>query len=283
LQRQLEALGYRVLLQVLCEWDNGEGFECDVVIVFRGLSRYTVKPHQLNIMWNISHPDKVTINEYEEYDKVFIASEYWANKISKQVSVPVETMLQCTDPELFYEPNQNEKEKYKHPLLFVGNSRKIYRKIIQDLLPTEHDLAIYGSDWDSLVPNKYIKGKYISNNKLYHYYGSTDILLNDHWSDMREKGFISNRIFDGLACGAFVLSDRVKSMGELEEFVQMYNTPEELRQSIDYYLSQPTIRKQKSQQGMKLVLDKHTFEDRAKQFDLYIQNKLNAITHQVSS
>ena len=283
LKKELEKYNYRVILQMLPEWDNQIGKECDIALVLRGLSRYTTQPHQINIMWNISHPDKVTLKEYGEYNKVYIASEYWANKISEQVSVPVETMLQCTDPELFYIPSKEEKKKYKQALLFVGNSRKIYRKIIQDLLPAKHDLAIYGSDWDTLVPNNYIKGKYISNRKLYRHYGAADILLNDHWSDMREKGFISNRIFDGLACGAFVLSDRVESMGELGEFVQRYNTPEELRQSIDYYLSQPTIRKQKSQHGMKLVLDKHTFKDRAKQFDLYIQNKLNAITHQVSS
>lgn len=58
---------------------------------------------------------------------------------------------------------------------------------------------------------------------------SADILLNDHWEDMREKGFVSNRIYDGLACGAFILTDMVKAMGELREFVQTYETPEELK------------------------------------------------------
>ena len=51
---------------------------------------------------------------------------------------------------------------------------------------------------------------------------------------MREKGFVSNRIYDGLACGAFILTDMVKAMGELREFVQTYETPEELNQGIDY-------------------------------------------------
>jgi spore maturation protein CgeB/GT2 family glycosyltransferase len=282
LKKELEKYNYRVILQMLPEWDNQKGKECDIALVLRGLSRYTIQPHQINIMWNISHPDKVSIKEYEEYNKVYIASEYWANKISEQVSTPVESMLQCTDPELFFEPSKKEKQKYKQALLFVGNSRKVYRKIIQDLLPTKHDLAIYGSDWSNLVSDNYIKGQYIANKKLYQYYGSTDILLNDHWDDMRAKGFISNRIFDALACGAFVLSDNISNMGELGKFIQIYNTPEELKELIDYYLSSPTMRKQKAQQGMKLVLDKHTFKDRAKQFDLYIQNRLNATTHRVS-
>ena len=282
LKKELEKYNYRVILQMLPEWNNKKGKACDIALVLRGLSRYTTKSHQINIMWNISHPNKVTIKEYNEYDKVYIASEYWANKISEQVSIPVETMLQCTDPEIFYKPNQEEKKKYKQPLLFVGNSRKIYRKIIQDLLPTEHDLAIYGNHWDNLVPANYIKGKHLSNKKLYQYYGSADILLNDHWNDMKTKGFISNRIFDALACGAFVLSDNIESMGELRKFIQVYNTPEELKQSIDYYLSRPAMRKQKVQQGIKLVLDKHTFSHRAKELDLYIQEKIKSVTQQIS-
>jgi len=283
LKKELEKYNYRVILQMLSEWDNQKGKECDIALVLRGLSHYTTQAHQINIMWNISHPDKVTIKEYEEYDKIYIASEYWANKISEKISTPVEVMLQCTDPELFYKPNKKEKQKYKQALLFVGNSRKIYRKIIKDLLPTEYDLAIYGSDWGSLVPEKYIKGEYISNKKLYQHYGAADILLNDHWSDMRAKGFISNRVFDGLACGAFVLSDNIKHMGELEAFVQIYNNPEELKKLVDYYLPQPAMRKQKALQGMKLVLNKHTFAHRAMQFNLYIQNKLKSLTHQGSS
>ena len=127
LKQQLEKRGHYVLLQVFPEWDNAEGTECDVALVLRGVSRYKVKSQQINIMWNISHPDDVSIEEYEEYDKVFIASEQWAKEISKQVAVPVETMLQCTDPNRFYEPSEEEKKRYHQQLLYVGNSRGEYR------------------------------------------------------------------------------------------------------------------------------------------------------------
>jgi spore maturation protein CgeB len=283
LKAALESYHYHVILQMLPEWNNKEGKECDIALVLRGLSRYTIQSHQLNIMWNISHPDKVTLKEYEEYDIVYIASACWAKKISKQISTPVETMLQCTDPALFHPPSAAEKQTYQQALLFVGNSRNVYRKIIQDVLPTSYDLAIYGKNWNTLVPEQYIKGEYIPNNELYRHYGSACILLNDHWGDMRTKGFISNRIFDGLASGAFILSDNIEGMGELEPFVQKYNTDKELAQLIDYYLSQPALRQQTAQQGMQFIIDHHTFAHRAEQFHLYIQHRLNAITHQVSS
>ncbi len=266
LKEQLQIEGYHVLIQILPEWDNAEGMEYDVAIVLRGLSRYKVKPHQVNIMWNISHPDKVGMDEYEEYDKVFIASDSWADKIKKQVSIPVELMLQCTDPQRFHEPNDKERIENQHQLLFVGNSRKVYRKVLKDLLPTDYDLAVYGKNWKKIIPRKYIKSEHIHNDSLYKYYGSAEILLNDHWDDMRKKGFVSNRIFDGLACGAFILTDKVKDMGELNKFVQTYDTREELDKYIEYYLHHPEERKQKALMGQEYVLNNHTFVHRAKQF-----------------
>lgn len=271
LKNELEKIGYFVLIQILPEWDNHEADIYDIAIVFRGLSRYKVKPHQINIMWNISHPDDVTLDEYDDYDKVFIASNYWSKIISEQVSTPVETMLQCTDINRFKEPSDAEKNKYRHQLLFVGNSRKVYRKILSDLLPTNFPLAVYGKEWKGLIPKKYIKAKHILNNELYKYYGSADILLNDHWDDMRNKGFISNRIFDGLACGAFIISDKVRGMEELESFIQTYKTPEELKKQISFYLEHPQEKVVKSQKGMAYIIKNHTFKERAKQFSKNIQ------------
>lgn len=266
LKQQLENEGYYVLLQILSEWDNDEGLECDAVIVFRGLSRYRPKSHQINIMWNISHPDKVTLEEYEEYDKVFIASELWADKIAKQVSVPVEAMLQCTDPERFREPTELQKDQYKQQLLFVGNSRDVYRKVLKDVIPTDYDLAVYGKNWKKMIPKQYVKGDHIANDELFLHYGSADILLNDHWDDMREQGFVSNRIYDALACGAFIVTDKVEAMGELINYLEVYETPEDLKKSLDYHMNHSEERHEKARKGMKFVIENHTFEQRAKVF-----------------
>ncbi len=126
LKKQLEKEGHLVLIQILPEWDNDEGLVCDVAIVFRDLSCYTIKPHQINIMWNISYPDDASLDENEEHDKVFIASDFWAQEISKKASVPIEVMLQCTDPDRFKEPSETEKAEYHQQLLFVANSRNVY-------------------------------------------------------------------------------------------------------------------------------------------------------------
>ena len=62
---------------------------------------------------------------------------------------------------------------------------------------------------------KYIKGEHIPNNELRKAYSSCKILLCDHWDDMRDKGFLSNRLFDASACGAFIISDNVRGVEDV--------------------------------------------------------------------
>jgi GT2 family glycosyltransferase/spore maturation protein CgeB len=261
LKKELEMKNCEVLLQVLPEWDSGDG-DCDAVIVLRGLSKYTPKKQHFNIMWNISHPDNVEIEEYNLYDQVFVASDYWAGEIMKSTSVPVEPLLQCTDPELFYSEPTGE---YQNELLFVGNSRKVFRKILKDLLPTDKDLAVYGTHWKKFINQKHIKGEHIPHPELRKAYSSCKILLNDHWHDMRGKGFISNRIYDGFAAGAFIISDDVHGAGDVfGDALVTYNSREELNSLVDHYLEDESERAQKANNGQDIVLNYHTFQIRVK-------------------
>ncbi|WP_455645354.1 glycosyltransferase family protein [Methanosphaera sp.] len=229
LEKEFLKKGYEVKIQVLSEWNDNSDSIVDMIFVLRGLSKYEPQTQHYNIMWNISHPDIVDNDEYNQYNHVFIASDKWSKHIRKQVDVPVSCLLQCTDPDRFY-PEYDE--KYEHQLLFVGNSREIYRKILKDLLPTDYDLAVYGADWENIIDTSYIKGEHIHNKELHKAYSSCDILLNDHWDDMREKGFISNRIFDAIACGACIISDDIDIDGLFDNQVKTYKTPQELDELI---------------------------------------------------
>jgi len=264
LKKEFERKNWSVIIQIFPEWYDDSDSDCDLVIVLRGLKNYQTKNQHFNIMWNISHPDEIDIEEYNQYDHVLIASEVWARKLKKSVNVPVGAMLQCTDPELFYPEPSND---YRQELLFVGNSRMIFRKIIKDLLPTDKSLSVYGTNWDDFIDKKYIVGENIPNNELRKAYSSCKILLNDHWDDMREKGFISNRIFDGFASGAFIISDNVKGADEVfGDALITYETQDELNNLIDHYLNNEEIRIKKSEIVRSLILKHHTFKNRIDQF-----------------
>lgn len=51
------------------------------------------------------------------------------------------------------------------------------------------------------------------------YYRSAVWALNDHWSDMRDRGFVSNRVFDVLASGGRLLTDEVEGLDEITRTV----------------------------------------------------------------
>ncbi len=252
LQREFNRQNTNCKLQFLNDWKTNKDSFSDVVLVLRGVSLYEAKPIHYNILWNISHPNRVSVGELERYDQVYIASEYWAEKISQLVDVPVDSLLQCTNPDKFY---REVNKDYETELLFVGNSRRVYRKILQDLLPTDYQLDVYGNEWDGIIDKKYIKATYIPNNKLNQVYSSTKVLLNDHWHDMLEKGFISNRIFDAIACQTVIVSDHVKDIEKVfPDAVVVYDSQDELNDKIKIALDKKNVDAN--------LIKEHTFEKR---------------------
>jgi GT2 family glycosyltransferase/spore maturation protein CgeB len=234
LERQLRGRGHRCLIQVLEEWENNEGLTYDVALVIRGLSRHFPKPGQFNVLWVISHPAEVTSDECDGYDLVCVASERFAAVLAEKTDTPVVVLEQATDPTVFYPDPSPE---YEHDLVYVANSRNVLRPIVRDLLPTDHDLAVYGGNWDGLIDTKYVVAEYIPNDELRKVYSSAKIVLCDHWDDMREHGFISNRIYDALACGATIVSDDVAGLSErFGDTVLTYDRADGLVELLDRLL-----------------------------------------------
>ena len=258
LKNSFKKLGFNVIIQEHEDWYNG--VKADINIVLRGVEKYEPNFDEINIMWNISHPDMVKKEEYELYDICFISSEKYAIKINNEVNTIVKPLLQCTDPEVF---NYSPKNNLKEDILFVGVTRGVYREIIKDVMQTDFDVSIYGMGWEEFIDKKYIKGQFIPNEELYKYYSSCKILLNDHWEDMREWDFPSNRLFDALACGTFVISDKISSAETLfEGNIVTYDDVNDLNNKIIYYLTHEDERKEKAQKGREIVLNNHTFDNR---------------------
>jgi spore maturation protein CgeB len=261
LQRQLELRGNPTRIHLLDEWGRSQAARADVIVHVHGLSDHRPRPSQLNLLWLISHPDRITPEMCNKYDAVLVASDSFAAEIAPRVRVPVVPLHQATDPDRFHP----EPTGPAHDLLFVGNSRRSRRAILEDLKPVVHDLAVYGKGWTSdLIDPIHVHGDHIPNDQLHRFYSSAAIVLNDHWPDMRAHGFLSNRLYDVLASGGFVISDA--AVGLEEEFggaVVSYSDPEELRRLVDQYLADEPLRKSLSARGREIVLARHTFAHRA--------------------
>ena len=268
LKKSLEKKGFNVVIHELEHWAKDES---EIVIVLRGLTDYNTQPQHLNFMWNISHPDDISLKEYEKYDIVFVASNKYANALNNQVNTLVHPLLQCTDPTNFF-PEKNM--EFDEEILFVGTTRKIFRKIVQDTIKTGHDFSVYGAGWEEFIDSKYIKGNFIDNNILNRAYSTCKILLNDHWADMITNDFVSNRLFDALACKAFVISDYVPSIQTIfEGNVITYSNPDDLNNKLNYYLTHESERTRLANKGYKLVLKNHTFDNRVDEILNIIEKK----------
>lgn len=259
-QRQLERRGYPTAVLVHDEQTTAAAVRADVAVHIFGVRAPRTIRSQTNALWVISHPDRVTEALCETYDLVFLASDMLLEHLERRVDVPLVPLHQATEPSRFYPDPSGP----RHQLLFVGNSRGVQRPIIEDLRDTPWDLAVYGGGWTAeLLDPKHLQGEWVSNDELRTYYSSAEIVLNDHWGDMRDLGIISNRIYDALACGAFVVSDSVPGIeAEFDGAVATYETREELLAIIARFLNDPSARAAAAARGRAAVLARHTFEIR---------------------
>lgn len=209
----------------------------DVVLVLRGLKPVVPRPATTGrtrwLLWVISHPDAVTDDEVQSYDAIFAASAHWTR--AGAFTKPVVPLLQATNPQRF-RPDAAPPDSGA-AVLFVGSTRGQFRPVVRDALACGADLSVFGVGWQDLIPEQYYRGEFLANPDLPSAYAGAGVVLNDHWPDMAAQGFLSNRLFDAVACGARVVSDDAVGLAEIfGAGVRTYRTIEELRPlvSADY-------------------------------------------------
>jgi spore maturation protein CgeB len=261
LQRALRKAGHEARIDILPDWYGPLSVSDDVVIVLRGLSAFEPTPGKINLLWMISHPDKVAVDELNKFDHVFVASLPYADVLRRWLGDKVSPLLQCTDPLLF---NRDVAAPDDVPdILFVGNSRGVRRPIIDHAVRAGIKVGVYGRDWETIIPKEHVSGSHVPNAELGGYYRSASIVLNDHWSDMRREGFLSNRLYDAGACGAAIISDDVEGFADVfGNSVVTYRDPEQLRAEVERLLLDVDGRKEMGERLRRIVLDAHTFDHR---------------------
>ncbi|WP_342150767.1 glycosyltransferase [Methylorubrum sp. SB2] len=264
LRRELEALGHTVRIDCLDMWNDAHTHGDDAVLVIRGLSRYRPRKGQINLLWIISHPDMISAEELGEYDHVFAASEVFVRHFDRIVKKPVEFLPQCTDPQIF---RPEEGPTPGQELVFVGNSRRVRRPVVAGAVASGLPLRIYGLDWKGVVPDANLMDGTVRNEMVGDLYRGAGIVLNDHWDDMRRWGFVSNRLFDAVACGVPVVSDAIEGLDTLTSgIVRTFASEEELPGLLADTLSTPPDAAALRRAAEAVIAD-HSFARRAARFD----------------
>lgn len=237
-RKEFESLGYKVRIDCLNEWNGYRSLNDDINIVFRGLNNFRTRDDQLNIMWLISHPDLVSEVELKNYNYIFIASKKYLHKLMGFLEIDnLEYLPQASAFQVDTLDEDILKKTPEHDILFIGNSRNVYREVVKWCVEKNLPISIYGGGWNNLVPAKYIKSEFLDNSLLPYYYKKAKLVLNDHWDDMRSNGFISNRIYDILSVGGRLLTDNVVGIEEIKsENLYVYKDKKDFYSIIDNIL-----------------------------------------------
>lgn len=236
LRFEFEKLGIKVRIECLDQWHGERSLNDDINLVLRGLSRFKGRADQKNFMWMISHPDMICEEELRDFDHIFVASKLYSEKLRLFTGLDNISSLE--------QASSFSKESFdlalidaipKHEILFVGNSRNEFRESVKWCVEAGLPISIYGGGWEQFVPKELIKGEFVDNQLLQYYYHNAGVVLNDHWEDMRNKGFMSNRAFDILASGGVVFSDYVPGIETHKlDNLNWYSNKEEF---VDYLVN----------------------------------------------
>lgn len=233
----------------------------DVVLVLRGLDLVAPHPDALNMEWIISHPDLVTAEEIKGFDLVYAASVSWPTQVRRDWGLRVSPLLQCTDPRYFH-PDRGVPDTGP-AVLFVGNSRGVFRHAVRTALAAEADLTVHGADWDEYLDPQMVASSGVPNDEVGVLYASAGVVLNDHHVDMRRDSFLSNRLFDAAACGARIATDEVSGLDEtfgalVQPFADEHDLARLVRPPYAAFPDNETRR-----ELAKRIIAEHTFDQRA--------------------
>jgi hypothetical protein len=213
LHSALEAAGAQVVQHFWPEWQRDDGQDVDLVL--RGKRRHEPVQGKVSLLWIMSHPSTVALDEIDGYELVYVASATHRALLNGAARTPIRVLRQCTDTSVFTAAAADFGVMERRGVVFVANSRGIRRDILGWAIDAGVSPTIIGRHWHKLGFSRFVRSEYVDNRELPDFYRTSRLSLNDHWADMRHFGIINNRIFDCLACGLPTLTDHFPELRQV--------------------------------------------------------------------
>lgn len=255
-------------------WYSKFNIFVDITFLLRGMEEYIPFTQHTNILWRISHMEDVSKEEAEKYDIIYTLKSENLDEQEKNLPAFANTK--------FYFPVIRKNKKFKFDILFIGNSRNIYRNAVKYCIQNGINISIIGSGWEQFVDKKYIVKKCVTNKNVKYYYSNSKIILADHYEDMRLAGAISNRIYNITACCGFCICDDVKNIGKIfNDSVPTFKTEEDLIKLVNYYLNNSEKRTELSKKAHEITIKNYTakiiVEKIIKDYKKYLRDEADKI------
>lgn len=214
---------------------------------------------------SLSVISKLDVNGYLTNSKII--KKY----LHETTNIPTQYILLAADVEVM-KPESIDKPRTKFSVYVGAGGHMLSYK--PTLLPTllefvPYGLEIYGSFWDSVpqVGAAY-KGK-LPENELAQVYADSTIVISSIIKTQEDVGMINNRVFEGLACGAILVSEYSDTLfqlirsSEYNDFIYFYRNTSDLSNAIaDIRASSPSKLQLASSHAREFIVDKHTWSHR---------------------
>ena len=262
LARELRALGIVARIAPRPGWGGDADRAADVALHLKGRGVAPAHAGQRTLVWLISHPSELAPGELDAADLVLAASVPLADHLRTRTSTPVHVLHQAADDRTFV-PGPVDPERATR-VLFLGNTRSVARPAVMAAVRAGLPLTLVGGGWHRFVDPALVARTSVPPSELPAWYRSAEVVLNDHWDDMRRWGLVSNRVFEVLACGGCVVSDALPGLDELlDGAVPMFTDAGGLAATVTALLADPARRAELAGRGRSAVLAAHTWRHRA--------------------
>ena len=207
------------------------------------------------------------------YDHVFCQGTEAVELLDKLGLVAHWLPMAC-EPQIHrhVEISSEERSVFGNNIVFVGSYYPTRYTLFEKLYG--FDFGIWGPGWNRLENSSNLrsclKGDHIKPEQWVKIYNASKIVLATHYQDSKNKFPVfqaSPRIFEAMACGAFVISDYQKDVFTVfkdKKHLVGFNNENDLIDKIKYYLHNPSERKAIAKLGRKEVLKNHKYVDRIK-------------------
>lgn len=226
------------------------------------------------VLWTVDPPLHFTpiLLSAPAYEHIFCQGTEAIEILQKQGAQGISWLPMACDPDL-HRPSElsaEERDRYGSDIVFVGSHYPMREKLFEALAGL--DLAIWGPGWNRLRSDSPLRGcvraAHTTPETWRQIYAAAKIVLSVHFQDPLGKipcHQASPRVFEALACGAFVITDRQKDVMALfrnGEQLVTFADGEDLRKKVEAYLGCAKERERIARNGRTEVLARHTYRDR---------------------
>jgi spore maturation protein CgeB len=245
----------------------------------RAIQITKAKTHARVFTWYPDHPFKANMTSMNilrnlpNYDLFYIWGNFLIESIQSAGAPDVRYLPFAFDPETHQskiEPSNEDLKRFGCEVCFIGAWDKERERDLEPL--SSFDLAIWGPGWlenlDRSSPlRKFVRGAGVYNENLVKAYKSSKIVFNHLRLHNGSAHNVRSMEIAGIGGGVQVVRRTQELACELfkeDEHLVCFDSVEELKQKIQFLLSNPIISKRISESARKKVFSDHLLEYRIK-------------------